>query len=393
MSGIEFPELPPVEPTPPEITPFRPTFPEPPVKPKPPTKPKPPAEPIGEPGEAGGGQKPPVPPPKPAPSPKPGGGGGGGISDVGTLAKFLIILGLILLAKALTDFLNWLRKKLFPRSRTAPVTTATVLQPLSNALGSAAAEIDAEIARTFLTLASEGVSASRLAVRLATVDRALATRIAGLTAGSHSNTAHTAAASAAARTAAVAASAAQATAQATAHTAKQAEGRLQREERVTTEYITHLLEPELDTLRSRIGELEKGVSTAWDELMRVEGFFDDPAVAALVAGGIAALGGSWIFCEATALLGDAACGLGRNRVGNLLGSLLAIVAAVDPCTVIAGLTYLAESGAAQGALDFLAGIGSDLLSCAGGEKAGPLNSAYYSPGPVTMFGAPGAVGV
>jgi hypothetical protein len=304
------------------------------------------------------------------------------LPELGKLGLLLLVLALIALGSALNDFFNWLfRFMLGPlaRGRTVPQTTSSQLtQKLSNALGTAYGGVDADIGASFTKLATLNSRSSLLAVKAAAVIRLQAQRIARLEGNAQTTTAaQLAGKHATAAAAATAAHAAQRTAVLGQTLAADQQGTTARLTALEHN-VTHLIEPELDALKSAIPELHKGLSTAWDEIAKHEGLFGDAAMAAAVATGIGALGASWIECEATKLLGKAACQSGPSNIKRLLEGLFDIAAILDLCQLVTLLVDVAESGAVQ---DVLLGLtdGIDaLIQCRGIEVKKPLSSAAYA---------------
>ena len=97
----------------------------------------------------------PIPAPPPIPEPP---GSPEALPDLGILSGLIVILGLILLVSALTDFFNWLTRFIlgpfYKRAGSPQMSTQTLAQPLSNALGKAYFKLDQDIGLSFLKLAS-----------------------------------------------------------------------------------------------------------------------------------------------------------------------------------------------------------------------------------------------
>ena len=311
-------------------------------------------------------------------------------------ALLILILGFIALAKWFTDFLNWLLGstvgRLFPGGSAPKLNPQTVTQSLSNSLGSAYASIDAELGQSFQLMAGSTSRTAQALVSIASTVLALAEGLASLERGTGS----------AGRTAATAArqafqaqkTATQAQAQ-TATLAAQlpaALAALAAQDKAATEHITHLIEPELDTLRSRIHELEKGATSAWSLLEQHGESLGADALTAAVGVGLAALGGSWIECEATQLLGRGVCGVGANTIRNLLLGLLDIGALFELCTIVTLMIDAASSSEVRDVFSTITAGIDDLIKCRGLSPSAPLPQTYYArPGVLTAYGSPGAL--
>lgn len=308
----------PLPPLTPESPPLAPKITAPPVRPKPPPAPGPIVEPA------------PIPVPAPAP---PGPSVPEAVPDLGKMSGLIVLLGLLALLVALTEMLNWAFKvALYPftRGRGAPqFTPKTLGQGISSTLGNWEAKIDADIGLSFHKLAEmvdRGVADVGLVTKLV---QTLAARLVALE-GTSPRVAHAAQAAAAAAAAAqVTATHASAAAATTAAHSGKVEGGLQGQIDALSHHVTHLIEPELDTLRSAIPALEHGATTAWDEIVKHEQLLGEAAMAAAVAAGIGSLGGGWIRCEANQLLGKAACQQGPQRMTDLLELLLGVGVLLD----------------------------------------------------------------
>ena len=253
-----------------------------------------------------------------------------GMSD---LAKLIVLLGIIALAAVIGDAIrNALRFLLGPLLKRTPMrnlTPAQWQQTFSSSLGSAFGDIDATLGHSFGLLAENvtGVGAAILAA-----ERTLHTAavrigsLSGIVRAQQTSGGHTARQ---ARAASEAASAAQSAVAAEARRAAAAESVLR--ERIAAEpsYVHRLLEPELDAMRSQIGELQKGATVTWDELTRHSDLLGETAMVAAVAAGLGRLGGGWIRCEANQLLGNRLCEEGPESMGNVLGLLFGAAILLD----------------------------------------------------------------
>jgi hypothetical protein len=371
----------PLPPLTPESPPLAPKITAPPVRPKPPPAPGPIVEPA------------PIPVPAPAP---PGPSVPEAVPDLGKMSGLIVLLGLLALLVALTEMLNWAFKvALYPftRGRAAPqFTPKTLGQGISSTLGNWEAKIDADIGLSFHKLAEmvdRGVADVGLVTKLV---QTLAARLVALE-GTSPRVAHAAqaaaAAAAAAQTTATHASAAAAT---TAAHSGRVEGGLQGQIDALTHHVTHLIEPELDTLRSAIPALEHGASTAWDEIVKHERLLGEAAMAAAVAAGLSRIGAGWVACEANQLLGQATCRRGPNAVKNLLEGLIDIAVILDLCQIVGLLVDVAESQAVTDVLTTLTSGIQELIQCRGIALAKPLPRGLYAqPGVLTGYAQPGVL--
>lgn len=358
-----------------EVFGYIPTPPHPPV-PEPPVVPGPPA---------------PEPPAPPAPLPVPEPDLGEGLPDSGLLALLLVALGLAALAKALSDFFNWLTRKTLGRLwRSAGSPTLTpedVAQPLTNAVGQQLAGVDAQLGVSFTKLAQLVTQAGSWIKTEAQLVWTLANRQAGVEGAVSAATARTNALSHSTAAAAATASAA-ATAAASAKTAAAtAEQGLQGEIHALTTHITTVIEPELDQLRHAIPELHKGVATVWDEVTKHS---EALGIAGLTAGVLTALGrvgAGWIECDSTSAVGTAICGTPANIWRKLLHGALDILGIAELCTMV-GL--IAEAGRNPVILDALGAFSSgveDLAKCTGATMHGPLVAYHAALAPPAAWAA------
>lgn len=336
-----------------------------------------------------------TPEPAPLPAPEPEYGAPEALPELGWLSALIVLLGLIALAAALVDALNSLATLVFSRipgfGTPRIKDTKTFLQPVSNKLGQWESKIDADIGLSFTKLAQVvgGVGESILAGELATY-QAVA-RIAGLEGSvGHQAALHAQAKQSTARAQATAETALQhavAAAAAASTGAAAANGHA-----VTLEHsITHLIEPELDALRHRIHELERGATVAWDELSKHSEALSIAGVTAATAVALTRLGADWTRCDSNRAIGERLCGATGNNLSRLLAGGLPLLAFADLCEVLRVGSALVQSGPVQGSLGFGADAVAGLLSCTGAERSAPLGSVYFQPGALTALGTPGVV--
>lgn len=344
----------PVTPTDPiiPITPqeFRPTFPGPIAPPAP----VPPPE--------------PAPPPEPVPVPEPV-GPLGGLPDLGWLAILLVLLGLIGLAAALVEFFNWLlRAALRPipgGSKVSTFTTTILAQPLSNALGNAYTGIDSQIGLSFTTM---GQTANRVGLAILANEQAAyiaAVKLAAL--AGNTTGIHTKAVAALQRSRQAQITASEATRKTTVETQRAVtiERGSATKANEQQQHITHLIEPELDSLRHRIHQLERGATTTWGEVLKHEELLGIGAMTATTAVALGRLGADWTMCEANKILGKANCGNGANNLKRLLEGLIDIAGLLALCPLTELLYATAESAPVQDALKAVVEGGEALLHCRG----------------------------
>jgi hypothetical protein len=352
------------------------TVPPPPVKVPPPTEAPPPELPT------------PLPPSRTVPEALP---------DLIVLAGIIAALGLVSIIAALAHFLSWLIRfvlgPLWTRVGSPTITTQKLAQPLSNALGTYYTNADQNIGLSFNKLAgmTSQVGQAILAVEYSVF--AVATRAAALT--GHTS-AHAPKTNVALQTARQARTAAAQTAlqlrldhQAALDRAKGLDARLQALET----HVTTLIQPELDGLRHLIPNLEKGVTTAWDEIVKHGEALGLAAMTATTATALARLGAGYVACEANQLLGQATCRQGPNRVKQLLEGLFDIAALLDLCQLVNLIATAAESPEVTSVFTTLTGGIQDLIDCRGIALAAPLPQRFYAqPGVLTGYALPGVLG-
>lgn len=274
--------------------------------------------------------------PQPEPEPEPGPVGPtlvppvtpGPAADISKLALWLIILGLIAAAAALIQAFNnlfkWFLGPLFKRAGSPTLSAQQFTQTLSNALGASYQSIDADVAMILQRLNDTAGRSATVAVATAGLALQIAERVGrleGHSTGQDQQQAKTATQAAqAAQEAALAAQAAKTLSKGTAA----ALGALRASQSAETTHVTHLIEPEIDGLKARIHELERGAESAWDLLKQHEDALGVAGLAAGVATGLAQLGSSWIRCDANAALGKANCGLPKNLLNDLLAALAVV---------------------------------------------------------------------
>jgi hypothetical protein len=300
------------------------------------------------------------------------------LPDLGLLSGLIVLLGLIALAVAIAEVLNWLARwalgPLFKRAGSPQMSTQTLTQPLSNALGKSYSKIDGNIGLSFLKI---GEMTGRVGSAILAGEQAAyiaATKIGALSGVStrHELTTSHALQQAkqARREAAQAAQQAELDRQAALQRAKGLDARLSALET----HVTTLIEPEIDGLKHLIPNIEKGVAATWDELAKHGEALGIAGLTAGVAVALKKLGVKYIECEANQLLGKAACGAGPNAIKNLLEGLVGLGALLDLCALVGLLEDAAKTGPVQDILKTLVLGGEDLLKCRGVKS--------YTPSPV-----------
>jgi hypothetical protein len=286
--------------------PYIPTPPHPPIG-----LPAPPVTPSPEPGPA----------PEPAPAPEPEPTLGQAMPDLGNIAWLLVLLGLIAVAVALVDFFNWLFRSmlgpLWPRSGSKTVTAPKLTQALSNSLGQHFDGLDGELGQSFQKLAqlTTGLGGAILAGEK--VSYQIAVKLARVQGHAVRTDATAASARQQAKAAQATATEARQSAITAAATAAAANQTLQGRLDDLTHHVTRVLEPELEHLRHKIPELEKGAIVTWDEIKKHDLLLGAGAMTAAVAAGLGHLGGSWIRCENNQDLGKKLCGTDPGLLGKV----------------------------------------------------------------------------
>lgn len=156
--------------------------------------------------------------------------------------------------------------------------------------------------------------------------------------------------------------------------------------------LRDVLEPSVEGLRARAGEIEAGFQRAWDLLRQHEEALGVGAVTAATAIALEQLGGSWIRCAGTGAVGKALCGLGPEVLEALLAGLIDLGVLYDLCALTDLLNAAAESAPVQDAIALIVGGIDDLIACQDAHTSTGLKQTYYAtPGPLTAIAAPGAL--
>lgn len=327
---------------------------------------------------------PPAPAPTPAPAPEPEPTLGEAWPELGKLSWLIVLLGLIALASALVDvlntFLRWVLGPLYARTGRRQATPEQFTQWLTDPLGRSFQGLDADIGQSFnklgqLTtrtggaiLAGQQVS-YQIAVKLSRVQQHGST--------TDKQVAHTRQQAQAAQAAAQeAAQTAEQTAKRTATT----EHALHQQVQGLTHHITHVIEPELDALRHKIPQLERGATTAWDEIKKHDEALGLGALTAATALGLSRLGAGWTRCETNQRIGRFLCGSPPDLVRSLLSGLIDALVLTDICD-LADLAARAAEAARPTMIAFV-DVEDALVGCHGTSKAAPIRLARVSATPV-----------
>jgi hypothetical protein len=285
------------------------------------------------------------------------------------LALLIVALGLLEGMSAITNFINWaIREALGPFGFLAGIVQFSldqVLQPFSNYLSEAEGAIDNEIAISFHKIAQIWITAGKTLLGLATSTFQLGERL-GADLAAHTGTQVivekiTGAEKVVDRTI----NHYETKVEKIIEQAPRVEHVITQGATVTVHEITHLIEPELEALRDRIGKLEKGAAILWDEAKEAGEGFGISALTAATAAGLAGLGGSWIECEASQLFGRGICNIGPNAIRNLLSGLIDLAALLNLCTLLTLMYETAESSEVQGLLATFTGGIEALINCRG----------------------------
>jgi hypothetical protein len=296
--------------------------------------------------------------------------------ELSKLALLLLVLGLIAIAKAFTDFLNWLFRTmlgpLWPKANSPQLSTKLGTQAISNYLGSFAQGVDSELGVNFARIAEtnnmlgQAILAAAVGVQTAAVKLA---RLEGNAAGVQSAQAALKQAQRQTR-ADLQRTNTQLQSQAQAQT--DANHALQTRVDSLTHHIHHVLEPELDGLRSAIPTLERGTAVLEDQVKQHSEALGLAAMTGTVAVAMGRLGAGWTRCETNRNLGEALCGSSNGQVKNLLRDLLPLIDIAALCGFVRLISAMGKNPVLLDALGvFSIGV-EDLLRCTGATEAPPL---------------------
>ena len=353
-------------------------------------------------GGGGGGTITPTPIPTPTPAPQPPTAPEGepdttALPELSKLALLLLVLAFIAVAKAFTDFLNWLFRSmlgpLWPRTGRRQLDSKVVTQSLSNSLGNFAKGVDSELGVSFTRMAETAGLVGTFIFAVAELVHQLARKIARLEGATAGVQAGQSAIRQSQRAQKAQQKAAQAQlAQQQASTAASTHS-LQQQVDHLTHHITHVLEPELDGLRHAIPQLQKGAADTLDELKQHSEALGLAAMTATVATAMGRLGASWTRCEANQLVGKELCNTGPDKLRHLFEGLFDIAAILDLCSLVTLLVDVAESDPVQLAIGTLASSTEALIQCRNLKLKKPLRAGKPSLSPtLTPYAALAPVG-
>jgi hypothetical protein len=362
----------PITPAATEPQPFRPTFPDPVAPPVP----APPTEPTHEPdgGDDTGTETTPT----------------AGVSEPDTgalpgldkLALIILVLGLVLLADAITSFLNWMLRTVWPGGggRAKQLQPVAATKALGTYLGTFAAKFDPEVGTNFTQMATTAGLLSRTLVGLATRLYHVAETVSLL----QSQASAGVDATNALRHRLQAQGAAQ------VQTVKELQSQIDREQAIeqATErrlhtlerHVTTVLEPELERLRKRIPDLEKGQATTTERVSQHDTMLGLDAMVATVATAMGKLGTTWTRCDTNRQLGENACRDESGLLKALLANALPILAAGDLCGMAAVLEGTLKL--LQPAMLSFVSVENALIGCRGNDAPPDWPVAALSRTPV-----------
>jgi hypothetical protein len=301
----------------------------------------------------------------------------GSLSPLILIAMLILAIALSNLAKWWTDFLNWmLRSALSPfggKTPIKPLDPNKVAQKLSNVLGNGVSSFDSQLGVEFTKLAED---TGRLASTLVAIGSTMV-KLAGAISSLTHHTTNISAGQAAIR----------ASVQKVNREAAQAQARISAAEKHASadtravhaqltqlqQHVTHVIEPELETLRKQIPALHHGATVTWDEVKKHDQLLGLAAMTATVETVLRRNGGNWIECEANKLVGKALCRQGPRKLNNLINGLVDLAAILNICQLTTLLIDTAESGPVQDGLKLLTDGVDELVKCRG-------IAVYHPPG-------------
>ena len=367
-----------------------------PTGPEPPTLPGITVPPTTEP-TVGETVAPPAPSPTPAPPEapvepaEPDQGKSGGKFDLIDLALMLVLLGIIALFVSLTGFFNWLIKqtlgRLFNAAGKPQLSEIQVGQSLSNTLGTQFAGLDAQFGIAFTELGQDIAGIGQAIYNAEQTLFQAVSKLANLEQSHVATRAKAVQQSGSADVQTTQATFGQAKTKQTADQGLKVADATQQQFQALVKHITEIIDPELEALRHRIPQLEKGHESIWDEIARHSDALGIAGVTAGVAAGLAQLGGTWIRCENTKAIGESLCGSNGNLLKDLLSGLIDIAALLDLCALVTLLYDVAESGPVQDILKELTGGIEALLQCRGLAAYDPP-TVPAAPLPPALIGYP-----
>jgi hypothetical protein len=367
----------PITPNTPDPQPFRPTFPE----PKAPPAPAPPTEPTHEPGE-GEGEGTETTEPTGVTDPDTG-----ALPGLDKLAMIILVLGLVLLANAITSFLNWMLRAAWPGggSRAKQLQPVATTKALGSYLGTFAQGFDPEVGTSFTQMATTAGLMSRAFVALATRLYHVAEVVSVLQSQASANVDATNALRHKVQVQDAAQVQTVKELQAQIDKEDAAEQRTERQLHALERYVTTVLEPELERLRDRLPDLEKGQATTTKRVEQHDTMLGLDAMVGTVAAAMSRLGTTWTRCDTNRDIGESLCSNGGQGLKNLLKGLIPFVDIAALCGLIAVIARTGKSPVVTATLGaFSEGI-EGLLSCTGATVADPLPIARPKLPPLTAW--------
>jgi hypothetical protein len=367
----------PITPETTEPQPFRPTFPEPVAPPVP----APPHEPTHEPddGEDTGTE---TTTPTGVTDPDTG-----ALPGLDKLAMIILVLGLVLLANAITSFLNWMLRAAWPGSgsRAKQLQPVATTKALGSYLGTFAHGFDQEVGTSFTQMATTAGLISRAFVSLATRLYHVAEAVSLLESQASANVDATNALRHKVQVQDAAQVQTVKELQAQIDKEDAAERRTERQLHALERYVTTVLEPELERLRKRIPELEQGQVTTTKRVEQHDTMLGLDAMVGTVAAAMAKLGTTYTRCDTNRDLGERICQEGGQGLRNLLRGLIPLVGIAELCALVTAVSAVGNSSLVQDGLGlFTEGI-EGLLTCTGATVAPPLPVPPPSLPPLTAW--------
>jgi hypothetical protein len=341
----------PILPSSSEPQPFIRTFPDPDAPPDT----APPLTPVGGDGSGEGTTTPPVTAPPTEPAHGPGEGDETGdetgpppvetepdtaaLPGLDKLALIILVLGLILLADAITSFLNWMLRAAWPGSgsRAKQIKPVAATKALGTYLGTFAGNFDPEVGTNFTQMATSTGLLSRTLVALATRLYHVAEAVARLQLQAASNVDTTNALRHRLQSQGATQVETVRELQRQIDREQAAEQQTQRRLHALERHVTTILEPELERLRKQIPELKQGQATTVKRVAQHDTMLGLDAMVATVAMAMAKLGTTWTRCDTNRQLGENVCRDSDGLLKALLANALPILAAGDLCGMAAVL--------------------------------------------------------
>jgi hypothetical protein len=367
----------PITPDSPDPQPFRPTFPE----PKAPPVPAPPTEPTHEPDD-GEGEGAETTEPTGVTDPDTG-----ALPGLDKLAMIILVLGLVLLANAITSFLNWMLRAAWPGggSRARQLQPDATTKALGSYLGTFAQGFDPEVGTSFTQMATTAGLMSRAFVALATRLYHVSEVVSVLQSQASANVDATNALRHKVQVQDAAQVQTVKELQAQIDKEDAAERRTERQLHALERYVTTVLEPELERLRDRLPDLEKGQATTTKRVEQHDTMLGLDAMVGTVALAMAKLGTTYTRCDTNRDIGERICQEGGQGLRNLLRGLMPLLGIAELCALVSAVSAVGNSSLVQDGLGlFTEGI-EGLLSCTGATIAPPLPIATPALPPLTAW--------